>query len=46
MTSGADAQPRSSHPSLIADEGDAAIASQAILDVVESVRAGTPLANP
>jgi hypothetical protein len=38
--------PDTTHASLITDEGDAAIASQAILDVVESVRAGTPLANP
>lgn len=34
------------HISLIEDEGDAAIASQAIHDVVESVRAATPLASP
>jgi len=33
------------HSSLIDDESDAAAASQAILDVVESVRTGTPLAN-
>jgi hypothetical protein len=38
--------PDATHASLITDEGDAAIASQAILDVVESVRTGTPLANP
>lgn len=38
--------PDATHDSLIEDEGDAALASQAILDVVQSVRAGTPLANP
>jgi pimeloyl-ACP methyl ester carboxylesterase len=38
--------PDATHDSLIDDEGDAALASQAILDVVQSVRAGTPLANP
>jgi hypothetical protein len=32
--------------SLIEDEGDAAPASQAIHDVVESARTTTPLANP
>lgn len=37
--------PDATHASLIEDEGDAAMASQAILDVVQSVRAGTPLAN-
>ena len=34
------------HASLIEDMGDAAMASQAIHDVVESVRAETPLAKP
>jgi pimeloyl-ACP methyl ester carboxylesterase len=38
--------PDATHISLIEDKEDAAMASQAILDVVESVRAGTPLANP
>ena len=38
--------PDATHNSLITDEEDAAISSQAILDVVQSVRAGTPLANP
>ena len=33
------------HASLIEDESDGAIASQAILDAVESVRTGTPLAD-
>lgn len=37
--------PDATHTSLIEDEGDAAVASQAILDVVRSVRAGTPLAD-
>ena len=34
------------HTSLISDETHAAFSTQAILDVVESVRTGTPLANP
>ena len=38
--------PDATHASLIGDESDAAIASQAILDAVEPVRAGTPLADP
>jgi pimeloyl-ACP methyl ester carboxylesterase len=38
--------PDATHASLIEDESDAAIASQAILDAVEPVRAGTPLADP
>jgi pimeloyl-ACP methyl ester carboxylesterase len=37
--------PDATHSSLISDESDAAKASEAILDVVESVRTGTPLAN-
>jgi len=37
--------PDVTHASLIEDESDAAIASQAILDAVESVRTGTPLAD-
>jgi pimeloyl-ACP methyl ester carboxylesterase len=37
--------PDATHSSLITSEGDAAISSQAILDVVESVRTGTPLAS-
>lgn len=46
MASGADAQPRSSHASSITDGGGAAMASQAVLDAVESVRPGTPVNNP
>jgi len=38
--------PKATHASLIEDKGDAAMASQAIHDVVESVRAGTPLTRP
>ena len=38
--------PNTTHASLIEDKGDAAMASQAIHDVVESVRAATPLAKP
>ena len=38
--------PHATHDSLIEDEDDAAMASEAILDVVQSIRAGTPLANP
>jgi hypothetical protein len=38
--------PDSTHASLIQDESDAAVVSQAILDAVESVRTGTPLADP
>jgi len=38
--------PDATHASLIEDESDAAVASQAILDAVESVRTGTPLADP
>jgi pimeloyl-ACP methyl ester carboxylesterase len=34
------------HTSLIEDESDAAVASQAILEAVESIRTGTPLASP
>src|SRR5207245_4218127 len=34
--------PDTTHLSLIEEKGDAALASQAIHDVVESVRAGTP----
>ena len=37
--------PDATHASLIEDESDAAVASQAILDAVESVRTGTPLAE-
>jgi pimeloyl-ACP methyl ester carboxylesterase len=37
--------PNATHSSLISKESDAAEASEAILDVVESVRTGTPLAN-
>jgi pimeloyl-ACP methyl ester carboxylesterase len=38
--------PNATHASLIEDKGDAAIASQAIRDVVDSVRAATPLTKP
>ncbi len=38
--------PNTTHLSLIEEQGDAAMASQAIHDVVESVRAGTPLTKP
>ena len=38
--------PNTTHASLIEDRGDAATASQAIHDVVESIRAGTPLTKP
>jgi pimeloyl-ACP methyl ester carboxylesterase len=38
--------PNTTHSSLIEDKGDAAMASQAIHDVVESIRAGTPLTKP
>jgi hypothetical protein len=38
--------PDATHAALIEDESDAAVASQAILDAVESVRTGTPLADP
>jgi pimeloyl-ACP methyl ester carboxylesterase len=38
--------PNTTHASLIEDNGDAAMASQAIHDVVESIRAGTPLTKP
>jgi hypothetical protein len=38
--------PDATHASLIAAESDAAVASQAILNAVESVRTGTPLADP
>jgi flavodoxin len=34
------------HASLIEHVSDAAIASQAILDAVDSVRTGTPLTDP
>ena len=37
--------PDATHASLIEDEGDAAVPSQGILDAVESVRTGTPLAD-
>jgi len=38
--------PNTTHASLIEDRGDAAMASQAIRDVVEAVRAATPLTKP
>ena len=38
--------PNATHASLIEDQGAAAIASQAIRDVVDSVRAATPLTKP
>jgi len=38
--------PNTTHMSLIEDQGDAAMASQAIHDVVASIRAGTPLTKP
>ncbi len=38
--------PDATHSSLIGDEDDASRASQAILDVVASVRSETSLANP
>jgi pimeloyl-ACP methyl ester carboxylesterase len=38
--------PNTTHASLIEDQGDAAMASQAIHDVVASIRAGTPLTKP
>ena len=38
--------PNATHASLIEDKGDADMASQAIRDVVESVRAATPLTKP
>jgi hypothetical protein len=34
------------HASLIEDQGDAAMASRAIRDVVDSIRAGTLLTKP
>jgi pimeloyl-ACP methyl ester carboxylesterase len=37
--------PDATHDSLITDDDDAAISSQAILDVVESIRTGKPLAS-
>jgi pimeloyl-ACP methyl ester carboxylesterase len=38
--------PATTHLSLIEDKGDAAIASQAIRDVIESIRSATPLTKP
>jgi len=38
--------PNTTHASLIEDRGDAAMASQAIRDVVDSVRAATRLTKP
>ena len=38
--------PRATHQSLLDDKGDAAESSDAISDVVESVRTATPLAQP
>ena len=38
--------PNTTHMSLIEDQGDAAMASQAIHDVVESIRAAIPLSKP
>ena len=38
--------PNTTHMSLIEDQGDAAMASQAIHDVVESIRAARPLTRP
>jgi hypothetical protein len=35
--------PNTTHASLIEEKGDAAMASQAIHDVVESIRTGKPL---